>query len=285
MLRCAEGGADCGDGGRSNGSDAVHVSTSTVAGTSADRMKTVQEALPALRRYARALLGEGDLADEYVARSLAALISVDEAAAAPAEVGLRLFRLLHCALEKAPPHRFGEPPDGLAAIIMRLSVPERAVLLLRALEGLPLAAAAAILGIAETDAARRYRQATGTLRRLCFGNTVVIECDRHHVRYLSRLVQKAGCTVIGTAIGPDEAIAAVLRASPGLIVADISGCRNAGSRRALKWILDHKPVPIILVTGHSEHLQPLSIPLGAQVVTKPCRPADIRNALARMVPA
>lgn len=252
-------------------------------------MTTVREALPLLRRYARALLGDGDLADEYVARSLAALIRADKPAAAPAEaefrlVQLRLFRLLHCAIEEAPPDRVGQPPDGLPAAVMRLPLPERAVLLLCALEDLSLTEAAAILGIAEDDAARRHRRAAGMLRRMCFGNAVVIECDRRHVRYLARLVQRAGCTVIGTAAGPDEAIAAVMRASPGLIVADISGCRNAGSLQALKWILGHKPVPIILVTGQPRLLQPQSVPLGAQVVTKPCRPADIRDALARMIP-
>jgi DNA-directed RNA polymerase specialized sigma24 family protein len=244
---------------------------------------TIAEVVPLLRRFARALIGRRDIADDYVVLSLERF-AAEGPAAAPADVRLALLRLLYEALFDHPPEAV-PPADGLPAVVMRLPLPHRAALLLHALEEASYAEIAAVLGVAETGAARLYREALGAVRRFCFGNVLVIEFDGRHARYLTRLVRKAGYTVIGTATSRDEAIALTARTSPGLIVADAGGASGADT---FGWLENHWSVPIVLVGARPGSSTCGSNPGGHgahAAMDRPCQPQALRDALARVMPA
>jgi|GEM_PF-2010047 len=241
---------------------------------------TMAAAVPLLRRFSRALLGDRDVADDYVALALERG-AAQGAPATPTDLKLDLLRLLYETAFDQPPPPAPRPAEGLPAAVMRLPLPNRAALLLRALEGMTFAETATVLSVAETDAARLYRQAVGRLRRFCFGNVLVVEFDGRYARYLTRLVRKAGYTVIGTATSRDEAIALTAHATPGLIVADVGG---KGDADTLGWLHDHWTIPIVLIRTAEEHAC-TSHPFGIASVNKPFEPQALRDALARIIPA
>jgi len=145
----------------------------------------IEAAIPGLRAYARALLRDREAADDLVQDTLeVALVRASQwrgegsLRAWLSRILLNRFRdglrrnraapmLTLVAEPTAPPQ--GEPRLALAevhAAMGRLPEDQRAALLLVALEGMSLAEAASVLGLAEGTLASRLARARASLREM-----------------------------------------------------------------------------------------------------------------------
>ncbi len=161
-----------------------------------DTLQQIEAEIPRLRRYARYLGREPDLADDLVREGLVRAVAEIETAIAkihtsPSGNSLRgwLFAILrNChtgeirreprldALAGAPSpiirrnQKAGAAPSKLCDAYLSLSVEHREVLLLLAIEGLPHEEAVAILGVPLGAVRSRLSRARRALRRALEGN-------------------------------------------------------------------------------------------------------------------
>ncbi len=145
----------------------------------------IEAALPALRRYARALLRDRDAADDLVQDCLERALSRRHLWRGEGPVRAWLYQILLnlfrdgrrrrvtlVPLDAAPEEGRPAPQDGQLALnevhraMGALPEEQRAALLLVAVEGFSLAEAARLLGIAEGTLASRLARARAQLRQL-----------------------------------------------------------------------------------------------------------------------
>ena len=156
----------------------------------ADLIATVQPLIPALRRYARALLRDRDDADDLVQDALERAMARWHQRREAGSVRAWLFAILHnLAMDRLRRHArrgiagpiegvseaaLSIPPDQEAAIrrgdilslVALLPEEQRAVLLLIGVEELSYAEAAAVLGVPQGTVMSRLSRARERLRRM-----------------------------------------------------------------------------------------------------------------------
>ncbi|MBI2902137.1 MAG: response regulator [Candidatus Methylomirabilis oxyfera] len=102
---------------------------------------------------------------------------------------------------------------------------------------------------------------------------LVVDDDRDVVVFLSRLLQRAGYTVV-TAGDPSQAVAQTHQEKPDLILTDVTMPAGGGFT-----VLDHLktstttgPIPIIVLTGNDDaEVEARALAAGAvHVLRKPC---------------
>ena len=232
----------------------------------------VIRALPYVRRYARALTGDQVRGDAMVAEALRRL-----GAASPAQDPLLVLYAevtrQHEALAEA-----AEPAGGL-------DLRARALLLLTALEGLTLDAAAGVLGIVAEEAGAALAVARGRLREAAAADVLIIEDEPIIAMDLEELVQSCGHRVVGVASSEREALEISRRSGPGLILADINlGAGGDGASAVARIIREH-PAPVIYVTAYPERLLTGEAAEPAFVITKPFEPLTLAIATYQAVSA
>lgn len=158
-----------------------------------DAIGLIEPNIPALRRYAHALLRHDDDADDLVQDCLERAISRWGQRRAEGDVRTWLFSILHnlavsrlrqvkrrgpnVALDHAPPFALASPPaqddavrhGELLRALARLSEDQRAVLLLVSVEDLSYADAAKVLAVPVGTVMSRLSRARETLRNLMEG--------------------------------------------------------------------------------------------------------------------
>jgi len=226
------------------------------------RRDELVKALPYARRFARALTGEQAQGDDLVAAAL-----------------------------RSPPQE-GPTRMGLYAAVVRLSpredrpglsYEERGLLLLTALEDVPLADAAAILGLEVGEAADILAGAKDKVRATAATDVLIIEDEPIIAMDLAMLVQECGHRVIGTAASEAEAVALAARHPPGLILADINLGAGGDGVNAVARILQSLAAPVIFVTAYPERLLTGERVEPAFVITKPFEPLTLAIATYQAV--
>ncbi len=194
-------------------------------------------ALPFARRYARALTGSQETGDSLVARALAGPM-----AALPGR--LALF---------AGISRLAALPEPSDAAPLMLPV-ERQLLLLTALERMPLDDAALVVGVGRAVAAERLRQAYAVLKRAAVADVLIIEDEPVIAMELSLLMRDCGHRVVGIAGSEAEAVRMAAEQPLGLILADVKLEPGGNGIDAVRRILLSYAVPVIFVTAYAEML-------------------------------
>jgi CheY-like chemotaxis protein/DNA-directed RNA polymerase specialized sigma24 family protein len=245
--------------------------------------RQLYEHLPFLRRYARALTGATEQGDALVVGC------IEVASMAPRRFGVSggsraaLYALLNLLFDRkgeGRPHRTDHPVERALA---RLRERDRRLYLLTALEDLPLAQAARVVGL-DVDGARAVLARTrDALRSALTARVLVVEDNAVAAMDLAGTIVDMGHEVCGPAATGREALALAQAENPTLALMDIRlACGENGIAVAQK-LRDMFGLPVIFVTGSPGELDRLGIGHMGPVVAKPFTAEAVRRAIAGAV--
>jgi DNA-directed RNA polymerase specialized sigma24 family protein/CheY-like chemotaxis protein len=237
------------------------------------------DALPYLRRHARAMAGSRAAGDARVAAALPAML------AAPAPAGLApraaAFRLLVLARPAAAHAVLTGDQSPASRRLARLDTAPREALLLSALDGFPVAQIAAILGISEAAARARLSEGQVQMADALTASVLIVEDDRLLARDLAAEVAAMGHRIAGLARTRAEAVLRGARAT--VILADVQLADGSSGLRAVADLIAlGGPRPAVFLTAFPERLLTGgAAPEPAFVLAKPAQPLALQAALSQ----
>ncbi|MDP3175375.1 response regulator [Phenylobacterium sp.] len=243
--------------------------------------------LPYVRRYARALTGDQTTGDHYVRVALEALAAgerVLEANLTPRVALYHVFHAIWCTsgaqLEDTPLDD-GGPSDDTTRRLMRIAPRSRQAFLLTALEGFTPSEAAQILGTDFPEVEQLISEAQKEIDAELATEVLIIEDEPVIAADIEALVKELGHTVVDIAATRTEAVDAVARKTPGLVLADIQLADGSSGIDAVKDILARFDVPVIFITAFPERLLTGERPEPTFLITKPFQPETVKAAIGQ----
>ncbi|MBY0336105.1 MAG: response regulator [Acetobacteraceae bacterium] len=222
-------------------------------------------ALPYARRYARALAGNQKAGDAMVAEALKRGL--------PDLPGrLALYAGVTSLTDEEP----AAPP---------LTQRGKQLLLLTALEELPIGDAAQVIGISAESAATELETARTALRGAAATHVLIIEDEPVIAMDLQQLVQRCGHKVVGVASSEAAAVRLAQKHGAGLILADVNLGRGGDGINAVRRILETIQVPVIFVTAYPERLLTAEGLEPAFIMSKPFDPLALSISTYQAVTA
>ena len=240
--------------------------------------------LPYVRRYARALTGDQTTGDHYVRVALEALAAGDRVLEANLTPRVALYHVFHAiwltsgAQLEAPGEEGG---DDASQRLMRIAPRSRQAFLLTALEGFTPSEAAQILGVEFGEVERLIAEAQAEIDAELATDVLIIEDEPVIAADIEALVTEIGHTVVDIAATRTEAVDAVARKTPGLVLADIQLADGSSGIDAVKDILARYDVPVIFITAFPERLLTGERPEPTFLITKPFQPETVKAAIGQ----
>jgi DNA-directed RNA polymerase specialized sigma24 family protein len=240
--------------------------------------------LPYMRRYARALTGEQGAGDAYVRATLEA-IAAGEAALPPSLTPrVALYQVFH-TIWGGTGARLEVPgdaePDDPTKRLLRIPPRSRQAFLLTALEGFNPAEAGQILGSTATEIESLIAEAQAEIDAELATQVLIIEDEPVIAADIEALVRELGHDVLDVAATRREAVDAVARVTPGLVLADIQLADGSSGIDAVKDILGQFDVPVIFITAFPERLLTGERPEPTFLITKPFQPETVKAAIGQ----
>jgi len=242
--------------------------------------------LPYVRRYARALTGSQQTGDQYVRIALEALAAGEQSLNDQLSPRVALYHVFHAIwgssgaqLEDRNPVDAGggAPADRL----MRMTPRSRQAFLLTALEGFTPTEAAQILDTGYPEVERLIAQAQADIDAELATDVLIIEDEPVIAADIEALVRELGHNVVDIAATRAEAVEAVAKKSPGLVLADIQLADGSSGIDAVKDILGQMNVPVIFITAFPERLLTGERPEPTFLITKPFQPETVKAAIGQ----
>jgi CheY-like chemotaxis protein len=240
-----------------------------------------------VRRYARALTGDQTTGDHYVRVALEALAAgerVLEANLTPRVALYHVFHAIWCtsgAQLEGPADDDRQDSDDTTRRLMRIAPRSRQAFLLTALEGFTPTEAAQILGTDFSDVERLIAEAQAEIDAELATDVLIIEDEPVIAADIEALVKELGHTVVDIAATRTEAVDAVARKTPGLVLADIQLADGSSGIDAVKDILARYDVPVIFITAFPERLLTGERPEPTFLITKPFQPETVKAAIGQ----
>ena len=241
--------------------------------------------LPYVRRYARALTGDQATGDNYVRVALEALAAGEQQLSPDMTPRVALYHVFHAIwsstgaqLEDASDV---EVRDDASRRLMRIAPRSRQAFLLTALEGFTPSEAAQILSADPREIERLIADAQSDIDAELATDVLVIEDEAIISADIQSLVKELGHRVTGAATTYDEAVEAVSRHKPGLVLADIQLADGSSGIDAVKDILKRIDVPVIFITAFPERLLTGERPEPTFLITKPFQPVTVKAAIGQ----
>jgi CheY-like chemotaxis protein len=242
--------------------------------------------LPYVRRYARALTGDQATGDNYVRVALEALAAGELQLSPEMTPRVALYHVFHAIwattgarLEDMSGIRGRE--DDATRRLMRIAPRSRQAFLLTALEGFTPSEAAQILDADPRDVDRLIADAQTDIDTELATDVLIIEDEAIISADIESLVKELGHRVTGTATTHAEAVDAVARHRPGLVLADIQLADGSSGIDAVKEILKQIDVPVIFITAFPERLLTGERPEPTFLITKPFQPETVKAAISQ----
>ena len=240
--------------------------------------------LPYMRRYARALTGAQSTGDQYVRTALEALAAGEQTLDNRLSPRVALYHVFHaiwCTSGAQLEDR--TPADGKEAgqRLMRIAPRSRQAFLLTALEGFTPSETAQILDTDFPDVERLIAQAQVEIDAELATDVLIIEDEPVIAADIEALVRELGHAVIDIAATRTEAVEAVARKAPGLVLADIQLADGSSGIDAVKDILGRYDVPVIFITAFPERLLTGERPEPTFLITKPFQPETVKAAISQ----
>lgn len=236
------------------------------------RRDDLLRALPYARRYARALTGSQPRGDLLVAESLREMLASTDDTLSPR------YGLYHWVTR-----RFDAGISTLPSLVDGLNSKQRQLLLLTALEEVPIEDAAPIVTLDLADATVQLGDARERLRASAATDVLIIEDEPIIAMDIEELVQGCGHRVVGVASTEADAVRLAQATKPGLILADINLGLGGDGTSAVSRILKHHYAPVIFVTAYPERLLTGEAVEPAFVITKPFEPLTLAIATYQAV--
>lgn len=242
--------------------------------------------LPYVRRYARALTGDQRTGDHYVRVALEALAGGDRTLDAGMTPRVALYHVFHAIwlssgarLEPRPEEDDGA--DDASRRLMRIAPRSRQAFLLTALEGFTPSEASQILDTDFDEVEELIAQAQSEIDAELATDVLIIEDEPVIAADIEALVKELGHTVVDIAATRSEAVDAVARKTPGLVLADIQLADGSSGIDAVKDILAQHDVPVIFITAFPERLLTGERPEPTFLITKPFQPETVKAAIGQ----
>lgn len=242
--------------------------------------------LPYVRRYARALTGDQNTGDHYVRVALEALAAGErtlEANLTPRVALYHVFHAIWCStgaqLESTLDDEYAS--DDTNRRLMRIAPRSRQAFLLTALEGFTPSEAAQILDADFKEVENLIADAQAEIDAELATDVLIIEDEPVIAADIEALVKELGHTVVDIAATRTEAMDAVSRKTPGLVLADIQLADGSSGIDAVKDILARFNVPVIFITAFPERLLTGERPEPTFLITKPFQPETVKAAIGQ----
>jgi len=242
--------------------------------------------LPYVRRYARALTGDQTTGDQYVRVALEALAAGErtlEDAMTPRVALYHVFHAIWCSsgAQLEPSSDDDSYSDETTRRLMRIAPRSRQAFLLTALEGFTPSEAAQILDAEFSEVEQLIATAQAEIDAELATDVLIIEDEPVIAADIEALVTELGHTVVDIAATRSEAIDAVARKAPGLVLADIQLADGSSGIDAAKDILARFDVPVIFITAFPERLLTGERPEPTFLITKPFQPETVKAAIGQ----
>ncbi len=243
--------------------------------------------LPYLRRYSRALAGSQKAGDAYVKATLETIISAPSEFNDQPNVRTSLYRVFQQIWNSAHidvPLRtsfFDDLENASRVRLASITPLSRQVLLLSALEGFSPAEAANITGCSPENVSELLNDAIGDIDNEASTSVLIIEDEPLISMELEQIVRGAGHDIAGTAATHKDALAAVKKQLPGLVLADIQLADGSSGIDAVRDILTQIDVPVIFVTAFPERLLTGEAIEPTFLITKPFHTNAVRAAISQ----
>lgn len=244
--------------------------------------------IPHLRRFARALTGSQASGDAYVAAVLEAIAADPKSLPSASSRTVALYAMFYRIWSTVPVNGKAEPATAsweanadqrLAAILPT----QRVAFLLRVLEGFPVADIAQIMGVDEAEANQLIDQANADIAGQIATRVLIIEDEPLTALDIETLVTGLGHEVIANARTHKEAIEAIRRERPGLVLADIHLADGSSGIDAVNDILEQSSPPVIFITAYPERLLTGERPEPTFLISKPYDPAAVRAMISQVM--
>jgi DNA-directed RNA polymerase specialized sigma24 family protein len=242
--------------------------------------------LPYVRRYARALTGDQHTGDQYVRVALEALAAGEQTLDAGLSPRVALYEVFH-AIWLNTGAKLEAPQDedlggaGAGGRLMRIAPRSRQAFLLTALEGFTPTEAGQILGASFAEVERLIAEAQTEIDAELATEVLIIEDEPVIAADIEALVRELGHDVLDIAATRTEAVDAVARRVPGLVLADIQLADGSSGIDAVKDILSKYDVPVIFITAFPERLLTGERPEPTFLITKPFQPETVKAAIGQ----
>jgi CheY-like chemotaxis protein len=237
--------------------------------------KAISGQIPYLRRFARALTGTQTGGDAYVLATLEAIVAEPAVLAACSDPKLSLYRLFLKVWGTVPVNGHVEQPTftgdeaGAQRNLEAISLRPRIAFLLSALEGFDIFQVAETMNCTVEEAASLIDAAGKEIADQIRTDVLIIEDEPFIALDLQSLVEEQGHRVVDVARTHREAVEAVGRQKPGLILADIQLADGSSGLEAVNQILESVSIPVIFITAYPERFLTGTPPEPAFLITKP----------------
>ena len=171
--------------------------------------------------------------------------------------------------------------DDASRRLLRIPPRSRQAALLTALEGFNPAEAGQILGASGDDIEGLIADAQAEIDAELATQVLIIEDEPVIAADIEALVRELGHEVLDIAATRKEAVDAVARTRPGLVLADIQLADGSSGIDAVKDILGQFDVPVIFITAFPERLLTGERPEPTFLITKPFQPETVKAAIGQ----
>ncbi len=242
--------------------------------------------LPYVRRYARALTGDQSTGDRYVRVALEALAAGELSLPPHMTPRVALYHVFHVIWSSSGARLEGEElgaetRDATATRLLRIPPRSRQAFLLTALEGFTATEAGQVLDADEGEVQKLIAQAQKEIDAELATKVLIIEDEPVIAADIEALVRELGHTVTEVAATHNEALDAVAKQRPGLVLADIQLADGSSGIDAVKDILASYDVPVIFITAFPERLLTGERPEPTFLITKPFQPETVKAAIGQ----
>jgi CheY-like chemotaxis protein len=242
--------------------------------------------LPYVRRYARALTGDQSTGDSYVRVALEALAAGELSLPEHMTPRVALYHTFHVIWSGTGAKLEGDETgassrDATARRLLRIPPRSRQAFLLTALEGFTPTEAGQVLDADEAEVEKLIAEAQKEIDAELATSVLIIEDEPVIAADIEALVRELGHTVTEIASTHHEALDAVAKARPGLVLADIQLADGSSGIDAVKDILASYDVPVIFITAFPERLLTGERPEPTFLITKPFQPETVKAAIGQ----
>ncbi|MGH6865904.1 MAG: response regulator [Methyloceanibacter sp.] len=247
--------------------------------------KAIAPHLPYLRRFARALAGTQEAGDAYVTATLEVLIedpSVFDETIDPRVSLYRTFLGLWSSVDlNLEPEGPGDAQTPVDRKLESITPLPRQAFLLCAVEGFSLGEAAAILDATPDDVEALIDKAGREIAAQVATDVLIIEDEPMIAMDLESIVEGLGHRVTGVARTHSEAVKAMSKQRPGLVLADIQLADGSSGLDAVNEMLGSIAVPVIFITAYPDRLLTGERPEPAFLITKPYQPDTVKAIVSQ----
>jgi len=251
--------------------------------------QTIRPHLPYLRRFARAVTGTQRSGDACAVATLEAILASPEVLDASLDSKVALYKVFlgvcGSVLDKldTPGTDVGDPRGARWPThrLDFLATSPRIAFVLSAIEGFSADQIATAMGCDASEAAHLLQQASQDLASQLVTDVLIIEDEPFIAMDIESLVESLGHRVASVARTHKEAVAAVAKKRPGLILADIQLADGSSGINAVNEILLSYSMPVIFITAYPERLLTGEKPEPAFLISKPFRHEVVKAVISQ----